>query len=365
APPFADCGGTQSGRTAGVSMNSGTAASLSSIPTTVLMPLIAVIFLQLDVLIRKKATMGCSASFAKLILFIFNVAFFLFGVASLAVGIWVTASKDELFRFINLLDGQISAGDGKEQIDTVANQSGLIVIAAYVLIGVGVFTLLVGFCGCCGAIKESTCLLYTYAALIGIVLTIEIVTAILAAVFQNRIRGTAEKALFDLQNNYFVSIPTYEATKAKTTGNDAAKAAVTYLLNLAQISFDCCGAQQVNDIKNSSSWLGSDLKFKGRTLVNPMTCCQLKSSSLKTEIKSPAFNWTNFDSYLQDSNCPFTANSPALNQKTCYQGLLDYINKYSLPLIGVCVAIGLIELVGILLACCLANALKNDNAYKS
>lgn len=309
--------------------------------------------------------MGCSASFAKLILFIFNVVFFLFGVASLAVGIWVAVSKDELFRFINLLDGKVAAGGGKEQIDNVANQSGLIVIAAYVLIGVGVFTLLVGFCGCCGAIKESNCLLYTYAGLIGIVLTIEIVAAILAAVFQNRIRSSAEKALFDLENNYFVSIPTYEATRAQTTGNEAAKAAVTYLVNLVQISFDCCGAQSVNDISNSTSWKASNLDFKGKRLVNAMTCCKLSSSGLKTQIKSPAYNWSNFDEALNDKNCPFTPNSPSLHTKTCYQGLLDYINKYSVPLIGICVAIGLIELLGIVLACCLANALKNDSAYKS
>ena len=31
--------------------------------------------------------------------------------------------------------------------------------AAYVLIGVGAFVLIVGFFGCCGAIKESRCML--------------------------------------------------------------------------------------------------------------------------------------------------------------------------------------------------------------
>lgn len=309
--------------------------------------------------------MGCSASFAKLILFIFNVAFFLFGIASLAVGIWVAVSKDNLFSFINLLDAKIAQNSGKEQIDAVANQNGLMVIAAYVLIGVGVFTLIVGFCGCCGAIKESNCLLYTYAALIGVVLAIEILAAILVAVFQSRIRSEAENALSNLQENFFVSIPQYETDKTQTTGVKAAKAVVTYLINFAQVSFDCCGAKTVNDIASSQSWKSSNRTWMGKELQNPMTCCKLNSSSLKTGIKSPTFNWLNFDKQLKDPNCPFTANSSSLHTQTCYAGLLAYVNKYQAPLIGISVGIALIELLGIVLACCLVNALKNDSAYKN
>ena len=41
-----------------------------------------------------------------------------------------------------------------------------LVIVSGMIIGVGCFTFLVSFCGCCGAIKESTCLLNTVRIII-------------------------------------------------------------------------------------------------------------------------------------------------------------------------------------------------------
>jgi len=69
-----------------------------------------------------------------------NIIFFLAGAAILGVGIY-TLVNTTLHQF---------KGDV-----TLDNLKSTLYIGAYVLIAFGGFTFLVGFCGCCGAIRDS------------------------------------------------------------------------------------------------------------------------------------------------------------------------------------------------------------------
>lgn len=66
------------------------------------------------------------------------------GAALLGVGIWFKVDKN-INSYFDVVD-----------VDT---QDPYFDYAVYVLIGFGAFVFLVGFCGCCGAIRESKCLL--------------------------------------------------------------------------------------------------------------------------------------------------------------------------------------------------------------
>uniref|UniRef100_A0A1I8F4M2 Tetraspanin n=1 Tax=Macrostomum lignano TaxID=282301 RepID=A0A1I8F4M2_9PLAT len=220
--------------------------------------------------------MGCSTSLAKMILFIFNVAFFIFGIASLGLGIWVAVNKNDLFRFINLVDSQRSGDRGWLRSDWPGT----------------VHPLLVGFCGCCGAMKESKCLLMIYAGLVGLVLVLEITAAIMAAVFQSHVRNSAEAACSACRTVRMLR-------RARTIG----------------------------DIANSSSWTASNRTFAaGKELKVPLTAAAACAKTGKTI-------------------------------------LLEYVSQYSKPIIIICVAIGLFEILGILFACCLIKAIENDVSY--
>ncbi|PAA61756.1 hypothetical protein BOX15_Mlig032479g1 [Macrostomum lignano] len=304
--------------------------------------------------------MGCSTSLAKMILFIFNVAFFIFGIASLGLGIWVAVNKNDLFRFINLVDSQVTEGANQGDISSVANQSGAVTAAGYVLIGLGLFTLLVGFCGCCGAMKESKCLLMIYAGLVGLVLVLEITAAIMAAVFQSHVHNSAEKGMLRVQNRFFVAMPDY----LRMQGTNGANALATFLINYVQLMFECCGARTIGDIANSSSWTASNRTFAGKELKVPLTCCRLRENR-KNAVMDPRYNWTNFADDLQDSGCPYkpVGGNGGLNNATCYNSLLEYVSQYSKPIIIICVGIGLFEILGILFACCLIKAIENDVSY--
>lgn len=70
------------------------------------------------------------------------------GVVILGVGVWVKVDSGSLLGLVEDMDG---APSGLSQLANVA----------YLLIAVGAVLLLIGFLGCCGAVKESRCMLLT------------------------------------------------------------------------------------------------------------------------------------------------------------------------------------------------------------
>ncbi|XP_059396488.1 CD9 antigen-like [Carassius carassius] len=75
----------------------------------------------------------------KYLLFLFNFIFWMIGSLVLAVGLWLRLDS----KTVSLLDGG----------------PGTFFIGVYILIAAGGLVMLVGFFGCCGAVRESQCLL--------------------------------------------------------------------------------------------------------------------------------------------------------------------------------------------------------------
>uniref|UniRef100_A0A674K7W1 Tetraspanin n=1 Tax=Terrapene triunguis TaxID=2587831 RepID=A0A674K7W1_9SAUR len=92
--------------------------------------------------------MGCF-SFLKMMMFVFNGVIFLSGLAVLGIGIWV----------------KVDGGSFVQILGAAAPQLMQLINVGYLCIAVGTFLLLMGFLGCCGAMKESKCLLLTVSAL--------------------------------------------------------------------------------------------------------------------------------------------------------------------------------------------------------
>ncbi|XP_042173236.1 CD9 antigen-like isoform X4 [Oncorhynchus tshawytscha] len=77
----------------------------------------------------------------KYLLFVFNFVSWLAGTGVLAVGLWL--------RFDSRTEGLFSGEDSPSVFFT----------GVYILIAAGALMMVVGFLGCCGAIKESPCML--------------------------------------------------------------------------------------------------------------------------------------------------------------------------------------------------------------
>uniref|UniRef100_A0A3Q2YF90 Tetraspanin 34b n=1 Tax=Hippocampus comes TaxID=109280 RepID=A0A3Q2YF90_HIPCM len=89
--------------------------------------------------------MGCFG-FLKFMMFVFNGIIFLAGAVILGVGIWVKVDSGSILGFLGM-------------IENAPAELGQVLNVGYLLIAVGVLLVIIGFLGCCGAIRESKCML--------------------------------------------------------------------------------------------------------------------------------------------------------------------------------------------------------------
>ncbi|KAM9320247.1 tetraspanin-2 [Gastrophryne carolinensis] len=125
--------------------------------------------------------MGLSGSLQciKYLLLTFNLIFLLAGSAVVGVGLWLIFAGD--------LKG-LSGGD--EELYKA------FFIGLYVLIGAGALMMLIGFFGCCGAARESQCLLGAFFACLLVIFAAEVTAG--AVTFLGKEKAVAEvKTLYE------------------------------------------------------------------------------------------------------------------------------------------------------------------------
>lgn len=293
--------------------------------------------------------MSCSSSFAKIILFIFNFCFFLFGAASLGVGIWVLVDKSSLLQLAKV---GLPNNTQTQDLNSYLNTPSLLQVGAYVLIAIGSFTFIVGFCGCCGAIKESKCLLYIYAILVTFILLIEIAGAIVVGVYKGKVTSELSTFLTTTVNNQYIGIPSKD--------DKTVEGVFSLAWNYAQVMFKCCGVNSPYDFINGTTtkWYKSyrsyNLNGTTYTAVIPPTCCKFKDAD---SLLSSA-NWWALPEQMVNNRCPI--DSTGYYNTGCVDSIQNYIQRYATVLIAVACGIGGLELIGIIAACCLIRSLKEE-----
>uniref|UniRef100_A0A8D0GWL6 Tetraspanin n=1 Tax=Sphenodon punctatus TaxID=8508 RepID=A0A8D0GWL6_SPHPU len=184
--------------------------------------------------------MGCF-TFFKVMMILFNLAIFLGGGTLLGVGIWVTVDSSS---FMNILGPVFSS----------ALQ---FVNVGYLLIAIGAVLVVLGFLGCCGAQKESKCLLILFFSIILIIFIAEVAAAVVALVYtslaENILQATVTPAL---KTNY---------------GKDPQ---FTNTWNATMTEVRCCGLLNYTDFNNSNY-------FKEHNGYPPQ-CCNATSSPICT-----------------------------------------------------------------------------------
>jgi len=284
--------------------------------------------------------LNCGAKFAKIVLFIFNIIFFLGGAAILGVGIWIVVDTGSYMDFLNKVDTSGTAADTAGNILT--NNLDYVKAVGYVLIGVGSFIFLVGFLGCCGAIKQWRPLLVAYAILLMILMAIQIGVAIYVGAYRGEAVEAVKKDLLEWIKNYG-----YIQASLTTTGNLKPEQTKGFMTNLTattngwnamQVYLQCCGVTNYRDFQNAPFYRDHAIdKFRDV----PSFCCKMDEP---------------VELHLADPKCfdkPTPANS---NMDT---GCVAKVEAYlaSPAVIGVAVGIGLIELVGIIFSFCLCCAI--------
>ncbi|XP_023689993.1 CD9 antigen-like [Paramormyrops kingsleyae] len=117
----------------------------------------------------------------KYLLFLFNFIFWMIGSLVLAVGLWL--------RF----DSNITS------LLNIEGAPHTFYFGVYILIGAGALMMLVGFFGCCGAVRESQCLLGSFFSCLLVIFGAEIAAGVFG--FLNKDTIVKEIQEFHTKNN--------------------------------------------------------------------------------------------------------------------------------------------------------------------
>jgi hypothetical protein len=194
---------------------------------------------------------GCLGKTIKYLLFATNFLVFVLGCAVLGVGIWVLVDANT---FMDLF-GQINDILGEDLSISIYSS------ATYILIAVAVIVILVSFFGCCGAVKESKCLLGTYFAIVLAVFIMCIVGAVLGY------SGNLEETI---KAPFKQAIAHYD-----DQSTDPVKKGFRDAVNQAQEDFKCCGVDNVRDWNEAVKANWTTFPDGKGTANKPEGCCKI------------------------------------------------------------------------------------------
>ncbi|TWW67612.1 Tetraspanin-18 [Takifugu flavidus] len=239
---------------------------------------------------------GDCLSCMKYLMFIFNFFIFLGGCFLLTVGVWV------------LLDPM-----GFREI-VAANP--LLFTGVYVVVALGSLLFLLGFLGCCGAIRENKCLLLLFFMLILFIFLSELAAAILAFLFREH-----------LTRDYFS-----RELKRRYLGHNSTEV-FSSTWNAIMSTFDCCGVSGPKDFEESF------FRLRNHNKLVPEACCQRNLGDAGVE-------------QCVSSSVAFTHN------KGCYSAVVDYFETYIFTAGALAIVVLTIELFAMVFAMCLFRGIQ-------
>lgn len=233
----------------------------------------------------------------KYLLFAFNLIFFLAGLGLIIAGALVQTQFQTYFA---LLGSGING-------------------AAILLIVVGCIVFVIGFFGCCGAYKENYCMVMTFAVLLGIIFLLEIAAGVTAYVMKGQVSNFLQKELDMQMMNYRF---------AGEVNN-----AVTLAWNKAQEEFQCCGVSGYKDWSRVNGSMGVN---------TPDSCCDTSKAS------------------MEGCGQGQITVGDKIYTRGCLDEFVKWFNDNIYIIGGVGIGLAFVQIVGIVLACCLARTIRKE-----
>ncbi|XP_035271822.1 tetraspanin-1 [Anguilla anguilla] len=206
--------------------------------------------------------MGCF-TFVKVMMILFNFIIFLAGAALLAVGVWVSV-------------------DGSAFLAVMApfrTEALLFFNVGYSCIAAGAVLVLLSIVGCCGAQKESKCLLIAFFSILMLVFVAEVAAAVVTLFYSSMAEHVLTATVRPVLQKYYGKDPK-----------------VTNMWNSIMTELNCCGFNNYTDFDFTNSSQRGD--------SYPATCCS--ASSANSSANSSAISSANssaISSANSSANC--------------------------------------------------------------
>ncbi|XP_077309600.1 CD82 antigen isoform X2 [Lithobates pipiens] len=253
--------------------------------------------------IQTMASDGCM-KVTKYFLFLFNLLFFILGAVILGFGIWILVDKTS---FISVLQ----------------SSSNSINVGSYILIAIGGVTMIMGFLGCVGAVNEVRCLLALYFIFLLLILIAQVTVGVFIYFQRDQLKNEMSTIINDLIENYNQG--------GNENGNENAEITWDYI----QYSLKCCGW------KSYQNWTANP-QVRNQTDLFPCSCVMNSNST---------HGFCNSD-------------TSSIYQNGCESQVESWLKDNLGIILGVCVGVAVIELMGLILSMCLCRKIQNEDYTK-
>ncbi|XP_025414973.1 CD63 antigen-like [Sipha flava] len=232
--------------------------------------------------------MGLGTATIKYILFFFNFAFALSGLALVALGMYIRYYGSKSEELANKATG-----------DTAG-------LAALAIIIIGGSVFVVSFFGCCGAIRESHCMITLYAMFLLAIFLLEVAVGVFLYINRDQAEEITRKSMTIVLNDY--------ANKTESRA----------FFDEIQHDFHCCGVDGPQD------WV------ERTATALPHSCCRTDGGPGTTCAKTEAW---------QDGCLHKTVNMFKTNANSLFKVVMSIAGG---------------ELIGIIFSLCLASSIRNE-----
>ncbi|KAG5898094.1 hypothetical protein JTB14_027451 [Gonioctena quinquepunctata] len=227
--------------------------------------------------------MGCATGTVKYLVFLANLLFALAGLALVIIGILVKFNVGEAS---NILPKDFG-------------------LAPILSIIIGAIVFITAFLGCCGAVRESTCMLTTYAIVLLTIFILQVAVGVYAflqikdkASFDQTIHDNVQRTFNNMYNNH--------------ESNET--------MQVTQRFLQCCGVTGASDYAS----IGKPI---------PNSCCK---------------------------NTQVECNAVSAYDIGCSEQLRNTLEKYSKIIGFVAIGIAVVEIIGAVFGLCLASSIRNS-----
>lgn len=258
---------------------------------------------------------GC-LKVTKYFLFLFNLLFLILGAVILGFGIWILADKTSFIAVLQMSSPSLKTG-------------------AYVLIGVGALTMLMGFLGCLGAVNEIRCLLGLYFTCLMVILITQVAAGLVIYFQKETLKEELSRIVGSLIKNYDPS------NDDERNLQDA--------WDYVQTQIACCGWTGAKD------WENNEILINQSMTAYPCSC---SNSSKDFQVDS---GFCNLDVAV---NGTATYADWPVHEQGCMDGVEKWLKDNLGVILGVCTGVAVIELLGMILSISLCKNIHSEDYTK-